>query len=131
MCTVLIVDDDPDIRNLIGIAASESGHDVVKAGDLEEALKAAEISAPDVISLDLELPGANGVEILKRLREEGLSSFAVIVSAHVGEISEQLKDLWHDLRVFACMEKPFRLDNLVHTLEDAAEVTPETEATSN
>jgi len=64
---VLAVDDDPDIRGMISVALSARGFDVVTAGGGEEGLEIARIEKPDIIVLDVEMPGMKGPEVCKAL----------------------------------------------------------------
>ena len=69
MATVLVVDDDPKIRDLLRLYVSRDGHRVVFAADGLEALRAAEEQAPDLVLLDVMMPGLDGFEVCRRLRE--------------------------------------------------------------
>ena len=69
---VLVVDDDPGIRRLLVSALGFAGFDVTIAGDLSEALEAVASTTPDVIVLDVMLPGGDGFEILQLLRARGV-----------------------------------------------------------
>ena len=64
---VLVVDDDPDLRALAGIQLGESGFDVIQAANGLECLALASTHAPDVILLDIMMPGMNGSEVLTAL----------------------------------------------------------------
>jgi CheY-like chemotaxis protein/phosphoribosyl 1,2-cyclic phosphodiesterase len=65
---ILIVDDDPDIRALATQALRHDGHVVNAASDASEALASIEASAPDLVLLDLVMPGRSGLDVLKTLR---------------------------------------------------------------
>jgi DNA-binding response OmpR family regulator len=65
---VLIVDDEPNIREVVGLYLSRDGHDVVSATDGEEALAVFRESEPDLVVLDLMLPKLSGLEVCRRLR---------------------------------------------------------------
>jgi len=67
--TLLIIDDEIQIRRLLEITLSAKGYKIVKAGDGKEGLIAAANAQPSCIILDLGLPDADGLEILKQLRE--------------------------------------------------------------
>src|SRR5881397_1517362 len=69
MATVLVVDDDPKIRDLLRLYVARDGHRVVFADDGAEALVAAGEHAPDLVLLDVMLPGIDGLEVCRRLRE--------------------------------------------------------------
>lgn len=68
---ILIVDDDPDARLLASEALVEHGFDVAEVSDGEAALKIISRKAPDLVVLDLGLPGIGGLELLKWLRDRG------------------------------------------------------------
>lgn len=68
---ILIVDDDPDARLLASEALQEHGFDVVEAADGEAALHLISCRAPDLVVLDLGLPGIGGLDLLKWLRDRG------------------------------------------------------------
>jgi DNA-binding response OmpR family regulator len=65
---VLIVDDEPNIREVVGLYLSRDGHDVVSATDGEEALAVFRESEPDLVVLDLMLPKLSGLEVCRRMR---------------------------------------------------------------
>lgn len=69
--TVLIVDDDAHIRQLLAFALGKAGLDTAEAADGEAALAAVPASAPDLIVLDINMPRMNGLEVCRRLRAEG------------------------------------------------------------
>jgi len=69
MATVLVVDDDPKIRDLLRLYVSRDAHRVVFAADGAEALASAREHAPDLVLLDVMLPQIDGLEVCRRLRE--------------------------------------------------------------
>jgi two-component system OmpR family response regulator len=78
---VLVVDDDPGIRRLLISALGFAGFTVDAAGDLAEALDQVARRPPDVIVLDVMLPGADGFEILQLLRDRGVSVPVLFLTA--------------------------------------------------
>ena len=68
MTKVLIVDDEPNIREVVGLYLRRDGHDVVSAADGEEALEVFRESEPDLVVLDLMLPKISGLEVCRRMR---------------------------------------------------------------
>lgn len=70
MPRILIVDDDPDIRRLLCDYLSQDGMEVVEAGDGPSALAAFRRSGPDLIILDVMMPGFDGLEVCRRVRTE-------------------------------------------------------------
>ena len=69
MATVLLVDDDPKIRELLRLYVEREGHRPLFAADGETALELATRAKPDVILLDVMLPGMDGFEVTRRLRD--------------------------------------------------------------
>ncbi|MBA2714422.1 MAG: response regulator transcription factor [Rubrobacteraceae bacterium] len=70
MAKVLIVDDEPNIREVVGLYLRRDGHDVVSAADGEEALEVFRKSEPDLVVLDLMLPRLSGLEVCRRMQAE-------------------------------------------------------------
>lgn len=122
MCMVLVVDDEPDARDVISSLVKANGHCAMEAGSTEEALRITQAIAPDVITMDVNLSDEDGFEALQKLREQGTSGFAVVVSGQVTRRETRLQQ-WKELRIFEFVGKPFELDKLLDAIEAAAEVT--------
>jgi DNA-binding response OmpR family regulator len=69
--TILVVDDEPSIREVVSIYLERAGYQVVVADDGQAALEALEKQPPDLVVLDLMLPEVDGLEITRRLRAKG------------------------------------------------------------
>lgn len=69
MATVLLVDDDPKIRDLLRLYVEREGHRALFAADGESALEVATRSRPDLVLLDVMLPGLDGLEVCRRMRD--------------------------------------------------------------
>ena len=67
---VLIADDDPDIRMLVGFRLERDGCNVVRAADGEEALRLAEAQTPDICVLDVTMPKLDGLGVTRALRDQ-------------------------------------------------------------
>lgn len=86
MPKILIVEDDKFLRELLSRKLQEEKMDIVQAIDGEEGLKKAEEELPDLILLDLILPGINGFEVLKKLKENPkTANISVIVLSNLGQ----------------------------------------------
>ncbi len=70
MTKILVIDDEPSIINLVTAYLRPEGYDVFTASDGNAGLKAARAFKPDLVILDLMLPGIDGIELLSRLRRE-------------------------------------------------------------
>jgi len=68
--TILLVEDEPAIQELVAFNLQHAGHLVVRAGDAEQAMSVVRRALPDVVRLDWMLPGASGVELARRLRAD-------------------------------------------------------------
>jgi two-component system, OmpR family, response regulator len=69
--TILVVDDDPHIRQLLAFALTKAGHAVVEAGDGEAALAAVSRHAPHLVILDITMPRMDGLEVCRTIRASG------------------------------------------------------------
>ncbi|NEX95425.1 response regulator, partial [Caulobacter sp. 17J65-9] len=69
--SILVVDDDPHIRQLLGFALAKAGLEVREAADGEAALAAVATDAPDLVVLDINMPRMDGLEVCRRLRAQG------------------------------------------------------------
>ena len=83
---LLLVEDDPTLRQALSFNLTREGYDVAAASDGESALEAARSDRLDLILLDVMLPGMSGVEVLRVLRREGVSTPVIILSAKGDEI---------------------------------------------
>jgi two-component system response regulator MprA len=78
---VLVVDDDPPLRRMLERTLAAEGFEVSVAADGGTALVAAERSAPDVIVLDVAMPGLDGLAVCRRLRSKGLPTPILMLTA--------------------------------------------------
>jgi excisionase family DNA binding protein len=84
---VLVVDDDDRLREFIRVNLEMEGYDVAEAANAEEGLGAVEAQAPDLILLDVMMPGIDGWEMLRRIQERhGVGSIPVIMFS--GKVDE-------------------------------------------
>src|SRR3954453_17582461 len=70
MATILVVDDEPNIREGVGLYLRRDGHSVVSASDGGEALRLNREHQPDLVVLDLMLPRVSGLEVCRRIQAE-------------------------------------------------------------
>ncbi|HSD09925.1 MAG TPA: sigma-54 dependent transcriptional regulator [Candidatus Binatia bacterium] len=81
MARILVVDDDPDIRTILADRLVARGHEVLESTDGLKALETCSRELPDLMLLDLDLPGADGLTVLERLRQESLPPTVVVITA--------------------------------------------------
>jgi CheY-like chemotaxis protein len=113
MVSVLVVDDERDIREAVAELLEDEGYDVVWARDGEEALQQAREHHPQLVLLDLMMPGMNGWEFRKAQKEDPeLAAIPVVVLSAFG--SEAGVD------AAAFVQKPFELDELLSAVRTHA-----------
>ena len=92
--TILVVEDDKFLRELISRKLTGEGFDVLEAVDGEEGIKKIKEGKPDLVLLDLILPSIDGFEILTRVRDDPeVSSIPVIILSNLGQREEVEKGL--------------------------------------
>jgi two-component system, OmpR family, response regulator ResD len=91
--SVLVVDDEPTIVEVVGRYLERAGYEARGAADGFEALELAATERPDLVVLDLMLPGIDGIEVMRRLRELPGPPLAVILLTARGEESDRLVGL--------------------------------------
>lgn len=107
---VLIVDDEPNIRDLLSTSLKFAGFSVHAVGNGADAVYAAEKGAPDIILLDVMLPDMNGFSVTKKLRSLGIDAPVLFLTAR-----DETEDKVTGLTVGGddYMTKPFSLDEIV------------------
>jgi two-component system, NtrC family, response regulator AtoC len=118
--TVLIVDDERTLARAIKAFLTEAGYEAEVAGDAEQALGMLETLRPDVIFSDVRLPGMNGIDLLKRIREFDAGIPVIIMTAH-GTIEGAVEAV--KLGAFDYLKKPVDLEELRILADRARETT--------
>ncbi len=109
---ILIVDDEPAIRDMVAFALRKAEYEPVHAGDTREAQAAIVSRVPDLILLDWMLPGMSGVEFARRLRKEGLTrEVPIIMLTARGEENDRVSGL--EAGVDDYVVKPFSARELL------------------
>lgn len=109
---LLIVDDEKDIVDLVAYNLEREGYEVLKAYDGEGALRIVRAKSPDLVILDLMLPGIQGVEVCKRLRRDpATSAVPVIMLTAKGEEVDKVLGL--EVGADDYVTKPFSVKELV------------------
>lgn len=110
---ILVVDDDEAIRKSFLLALEDTGYLVDAAESGELALEMTEKTAYDLIFLDIKMPGLNGVETLRRLREAGLTAPIYFVTAFHKEFLKELDGAKDDGIKFQLLQKPIGNQEIV------------------
>ncbi len=106
---ILVVDDEPQIRRSLQVNLEQNGYAVETVETGEGALRSFLNRRPDVVILDLIMPGMDGVEVVRRIRES--STVPIIVLSAMGEEARKVEAL--ELGADDYMTKPFGMDELL------------------
>ncbi len=110
--TVLVVDDDSDIAELTCLVLGRGGYLARSAGSGREALEAAQQEQPDLILLDINMPGMDGWQVLKILKiDERTRNIPVAMFSIKGEVRDKVRGLQDGACDYVC--KPFTSEELV------------------
>jgi two-component system, NtrC family, nitrogen regulation response regulator NtrX len=113
---ILVIDDESAIRDSLKMTLEYEGYDVIGAATGQEGLALAEREAPDLVLLDVKMPGMDGIEVLERLRSMNDALPVVVVSGH-GSISTAVEATKKG--AFDFIEKPFASDRVLVSLRNA------------
>lgn len=113
--SILVVDDEPNIVNLVSSYLRQEGYEIYTAADGQSALKAARAFRPDMVILDIMLPGMDGIEVLTHLRRE--SNAYVIMLTAKGEETDKVVGL--SVGADDYVTKPFSPRELVARVKSA------------
>ncbi|HEX4954018.1 MAG TPA: response regulator [Thermoanaerobaculia bacterium] len=112
---ILIVEDEPNIVLSLEFLLAQHGYEVVVARDGEEALAAVEARPPALVLLDVMLPGIDGYEVCRRLREQPeLTHLKIILLTARGRDAERLRGLEQGADLY--VTKPFSTRELIATI---------------
>jgi CheY-like chemotaxis protein len=111
---ILIVDDQESIRDILRTALAEAGADVLEAGGGSEGVEKATSEVPELILLDIAMPGMNGWQVLERLRTvPETAQIPVVLETSSGDFPSYEQARHHGVAAF--ISKPFRLADVVET----------------
>lgn len=112
MTTILVVDDQLDVRNLVSLHVRNAGYDCLHAKNGSEALQVIEENEPDVIVLDVMMPVMDGIETCRRIRNSGRhSAIYIIMLSAKSETVDKVDSL--DIGADSYLTKPFVPDELL------------------
>ena len=114
MSRILVVDDEPDMRMALGNVLNRVGHQVFEAGDGPAALDFLAREGADIVLLDMRLPGMDGPQILRALRERDKATPVVMVTGY-GSVESAVEVM--RLGASHYLSKPFSNQELVETVE--------------
>lgn len=105
----MIVDDEETIRLSLKEALSEEGHEVIDARNSDEAFKKIEDILPDLILVDLRMPGMNGMTLLEKVKAKDPTMLVIVMTGY-GTIDSAVEAM--KLGAYDYLAKPFKLDHL-------------------
>jgi DNA-binding NtrC family response regulator len=116
--TILVVDDDPDIRDILRDSLNSLGSRVVTASNGRECLDMLDKEGPELLLLDIEMPDQSGLQVLKEIRRRGSDVTTIMITAY-GTIERAVQAMKEG--AFDFITKPFELDHIAIVVEKALE----------
>jgi len=118
MPTILLVDDEPTIRYLLRASLEGRGYRLIEADDGPSALRSAQSELPDLILLDIALPGLNGLEVCHRLKDDPATATTPVFLL-TGYVDQAKRDAAERAGAEGFIAKPFSPAALVARIEEA------------
>lgn len=115
MSTIVVVEDDPGILGVVTDVLRDEGHHVVACpGGDRDGIHVVEQTRPEVVILDYQLPGMDGIEIARELhRRDDFKDLKIVAMTAAGRLSS----VCYQMDADACLAKPFELDELIAAVE--------------
>lgn len=113
---VLLVDDEADIRDVLEISVSDFGYPVLSAKDGAEGWSRFLHHQPSIVLTDIKMPGMDGIELLKRVKQENPDTEVIMITGH-GDMDLAIKSLKHEATDF--ITKPINVEALEIALQRA------------
>ena len=110
---IMIVDDEESIRELVNAVLSMEGFDIIAAEDGQDCLEKLKEVKPDLILMDMMMPGMSGRETIEKIRANPKTKNLNIVFLTVARFSETGKDTLEKMNILDYITKPFDNDDLV------------------
>ena len=113
---ILLADDDVDIRTLVRLAIETIDCDIIEASDGEIALEQILVEAPNLVVLDVMMPGLTGWEVCKYVKsKEGYKEIQILMLTAVGETVNQMTAPLYGADAY--LDKPFDMDEIVQVIQ--------------
>jgi|SRR3989344_1378977 len=120
---ILIVDDEDFIRQAISDKLKSSGFDVLEAADGEEALKVAEENHPDLILLDVVMPKMDGIEVMKRLRQDSWGkNVPLILLTRMEPDDQMLQEIIESKPTYYLVKSNYKIEDVVNKVKEKLEM---------
>jgi len=115
---ILVVDDEPGMREFLEIMLSKEGYDVSTASNGEQAINRMNESEYDLAVVDIQMPGKNGIEVLKSVKDKGSDTIVIMITAFASH--ETAIDAMK-LGAYDYITKPFKIDEIKLVISKALE----------
>lgn len=115
---ILVVDDEPNIRRLLRDVMSRRGYEVTTCSDSADAIQQSRDQRYDLVFLDIKMPGLNGVQLLKALRQIHTQATFVMITGYAGS---DLVDESLNSGACLCLPKPFGMAQVLDIAKAAEE----------
>ncbi len=112
--TILLVDDEEDIRLVLGIALADMGYEVLSAENGKEGLRLFRENHPPIVITDIKMPDIDGVELLRKIKEEDPDTEVVMITGH-GDMDVAIQSFQHAATDF--ITKPIHVEALESSLK--------------
>jgi CheY-like chemotaxis protein len=119
VATILIVDDEPANRQLLAAVLRSRGYELLEAATGEDGLRLARERAPDLIILDLYLPGMHGTQFMKTLRGDSLVAETKVALYTASRPDAAMRDFMELARIQHVIEKPSEPEDILRVVEGA------------
>ncbi len=124
MATILIVDDDECVRELLVLTLNQLGHTCVEAADGNKAIELFRLLCPDLIITDISMPDRDGIELIMDLRLEA-SKVPVIAISGNSKLKPLYLQMARKLGAFEVLSKPFTLDQVRSLVSSVLSAAPQ------
>ena len=116
MTKIMIVDDEPDIGEMLNLFLNQEGFDTKTAVNGDDFLDKIDEFNPDIVTLDVMMPGLTTIEILEKLKEKQSKSKIILLT--VVRLSDEEKEKMSNMgNIVDYITKPFDLDNLMESVK--------------
>lgn len=116
--TILLVDDEADIRDILGITLSDFGYQVIAADNGEKALRIFCELNPPIVLTDIKMPGMDGITLLQKIKSQSPEAEVIMITGH-GDMDLAIRSLKHEASGF--ITKPINVDSLEVALKRACD----------
>ena len=120
---ILIIDDDAVVARFITYRLSKKGYRVHHVDNGIDGIEAVRELSPDLVILDMMMPGIDGREVAEKVKEQNLIDASRILVLSGKEMTDEIKALF-DLGIHDYLQKPFNVDNLLIRIERALSALP-------